>query len=81
MQYGLIGEKLSHSFSKIIHESLADDDYALVELGREQLADFRELADRVGLKQGLQQFAVGALMGTCLILVCCAAEWLESLCN
>jgi hypothetical protein len=48
---------------------------------REQLADFRELADRLELKQGLQQFAVGALMGTCLILVCCAAEWLESLCN
>ena len=48
---------------------------------REQKADFKELAERVGLKQGLQQMAVGALMGVCLILVCCAAEWLESLCN
>ena len=38
---------------------------------REQLADFRELADRLELKQGLQQFAVGALInflkqGICL---------------
>ena len=32
MQYGLIGEKLGHSFSKIIHESLADDEYELVEI-------------------------------------------------
>ena len=27
MEYGLIGEKLGHSFSKIIHEKLADYTY------------------------------------------------------
>ncbi len=30
MEYGLIGEKLGHSFSKIIHEKLADYTYELV---------------------------------------------------
>ena len=40
MQYGLIGEKLSHSFSKEIHESLASYTYELCEIARENLADF-----------------------------------------
>ena len=40
MQYGLIGEKLSHSFSKEIHESLASYNYELCEIARENLADF-----------------------------------------
>ena len=40
MQYGLIGEKLSHSFSKEIHESLADYEYELCEIPREELAQF-----------------------------------------
>ena len=40
MQYGLIGEKLSHSFSKEIHESLASYSYELCEIARENLADF-----------------------------------------
>ena len=40
MQYGLIGEKLSHSFSKEIHESLANYNYELCEIARENLADF-----------------------------------------
>lgn len=48
---------------------------------REQKADFKELADCLGLKQVFAQIAVGALMGMCLILCCCAAEWLESFCN
>lgn len=29
MEYGLIGEKLGHSYSKIIHEKLADYSYEL----------------------------------------------------
>ena len=29
MEYGCIGKKLSHSFSKIIHNKLADYDYVL----------------------------------------------------
>ena len=40
MQYGLIGEKLSHSFSKEIHESLATYTYELCEISRDHLADF-----------------------------------------
>lgn len=40
MKYGLIGEKLSHSFSKEIHESLADYTYDLCEIARDDLANF-----------------------------------------
>ena len=40
MKYGLIGEKLSHSFSKAIHESLADYEYELVEIERNKLCEF-----------------------------------------
>ncbi len=40
MEYGCIGEKLSHSFSKEIHNLLADYDYRLIELKREELKDF-----------------------------------------
>ena len=37
MRYGLIGEKLGHSFSKIIHEQLADYTYDLIPLTRDEL--------------------------------------------
>ena len=40
MKYGLIGEKLGHSFSKQIHESLNDYKYELVELLKEEFDDF-----------------------------------------
>jgi len=40
MKYGLIGEKLGHSFSKIIHEQLADYTYDLIPLTREELDVF-----------------------------------------
>ncbi len=40
MRYGLIGEKLSHSFSKEIHESIADYQYELCEIARNELASF-----------------------------------------
>lgn len=40
MNYGLIGEKLSHSFSKEIHESIADYKYELCEISRDNLSDF-----------------------------------------
>lgn len=40
MEYGLIGEKLGHSFSKIIHEQLADYTYELCPLEKEELHDF-----------------------------------------
>ena len=40
MKYGLIGEKLGHSFSKEIHEKLADYTYDLKELSSAELDDF-----------------------------------------
>lgn len=40
MDYGLIGEKLPHSFSKEIHESIGDYLYSLKELKADELGDF-----------------------------------------
>ena len=40
MDYGLIGEKLSHSFSKEIHQQLADYEYEIKELSANQVPDF-----------------------------------------
>lgn len=40
MEYGLIGEKLGHSFSTLIHERLAGYSYELCPLSREELAPF-----------------------------------------
>lgn len=40
MEYGLIAEKLSHSFSKEIHARLADYNYELCELERDELDFF-----------------------------------------
>ncbi len=40
MQYGLIGEKLGHSFSKEIHTSYFGLDYSLKELKRQEVATF-----------------------------------------
>ena len=41
-RYGLIGEKLGHSFSKLIHEQLADYSYDLIPLSKEEFAPFME---------------------------------------
>lgn len=40
MKYGLIGEKLSHSFSALIHNRLFDYEYELKELARDELGTF-----------------------------------------
>lgn len=40
MKYGLIGEKLGHSFSKEIHEKLADYTYDIQEIPPAELGDF-----------------------------------------
>ncbi|MBR5437611.1 MAG: ATP-binding protein [Clostridia bacterium] len=40
MNYGLIGEKLGHSFSKPIHESIAGYEYEIKEIPREELDSF-----------------------------------------
>lgn len=45
MEYGCIGEKLGHSFSKEIHNALADYDYRLQELKKEELSEFFEKKD------------------------------------
>lgn len=45
MRYGLIGEKLGHSYSKIIHEKLADYQYDLIPLTREEFKLFMEKKD------------------------------------
>ena len=44
-KYGCIGKKLTHSFSKEIHQSLADYNYDLIELGEEEIARFFEEKD------------------------------------
>lgn len=45
MEYGCIGKKLPHSFSKIIHEKIGDYSYKLVELSKEELPKFMENRD------------------------------------
>ncbi|MBQ8689914.1 MAG: shikimate dehydrogenase [Clostridia bacterium] len=40
IEYGCIGERLKHSFSKEIHNALADYDYRIVEVPREELESF-----------------------------------------
>ncbi len=40
MEYGCIGEKLKHSFSKEIHALLADYEYTIKEIPREELHSF-----------------------------------------
>lgn len=42
MDYGLIGEKLGHSYSKDIHEMLADYTYDIYPLSREEFKTFME---------------------------------------
>ena len=44
MKYGLIGEKLGHSFSKVIHERLGYD-YELCEISPENLDAFMRKRD------------------------------------
>ena len=45
MEYGLIGEKLGHSFSKTIHEMIADYKYELKEIKKEDFKSFMEKKD------------------------------------
>lgn len=42
IKYGLIGEKLTHSFSKEIHEEIGRYDYGLLEIPRTEIGnDFK----------------------------------------
>jgi len=47
--YGLLGEKLGHSFSPAIHRQLGDYDYRLIELKQEELGPFLEKKGFSGL--------------------------------
>ena len=49
MEYGLIGEKLGHSFSKEIHEILGNPSYELREIPREELGAFMRQKDFRGI--------------------------------
>ena len=44
-KYGCIGKKLTHSFSKEIHNELADYDYELIELAEDEVQPFFEGKD------------------------------------
>lgn len=45
MEYGCIGEKLTHSFSKEIHALLFDYDYKIKEIAKDELHDFMTKRD------------------------------------
>lgn len=49
MRYGLIGEKLSHSYSKTVHALLGDDSYELVSLRPDELGGFLQARGFEGL--------------------------------
>ena len=49
MKYGLIGEKLGHSFSKEIHALLGDYEYELFEIPRDKLDEFMKQRDFIGI--------------------------------
>ncbi len=44
-RYGLVGEKLSHSFSPLLHKKFGRDDYSLIEVAKEDIDRFFERAD------------------------------------
>lgn len=49
MEYGIIGEKLGHSFSKEIYETYFDMDYSVKELRPEEVAPFLQKKDFRGI--------------------------------
>ena len=48
-RYGLIGEKLGHSFSAVIHPKLADYDYKLISIPKDEIDDFMKKRDFAAL--------------------------------
>lgn len=48
-RYGLIGEKLGHSFSKPIHEGLTGEDYGIFPLSRDEFHRFMERREFDGI--------------------------------
>ena len=49
MQYGLIGERLLHSFSPVIHRAIGRYPYNLCELSPEKVGPFLEKGDFLGI--------------------------------
>lgn len=49
MQYGLLGQKLSHSYSPQIHKALAGYEYGLIQIEPEDLERFMQIADFSGI--------------------------------
>lgn len=49
MRYGLLGQKLSHSYSPQIHTALAGYDYELIQIEPEALGCFMDTADFAGI--------------------------------
>lgn len=49
MTYGLVGEKLGHSYSKVIHEKLKAYDYELFPLSEDEVIEFVKSRDFEGL--------------------------------
>ena len=45
MKYGLIGERLGHSFSKDVHGMLSDYEYEITEIAKTDLDDFMRRQD------------------------------------
>lgn len=49
MQFGLIGKRLSHSYSPEIHGKIADYNYELLEISEDKLCDFFKKRDFCGI--------------------------------
>jgi len=49
MRYGLIGEKLGHSYSKYIHERMADEKYDLIPLNKDEFHVFMSKKEFAGI--------------------------------
>ncbi len=49
MKYGLLGEKLGHSFSPVLHSQMGKPDYGLIPVSREEVDEFLEKADFEGI--------------------------------
>lgn len=49
MRYGLVGEKLGHSYSKYIHEKLVNENYDLIPLTRDEFDEFMKKKEFAGI--------------------------------
>lgn len=52
---------------------------SIYQLIREQKTDWQDFCEIIGLKNTMQQLAVGAALGILLLIVCGVGEWVASL--